>query len=103
MIIDFHQVKTTTVPAAALQQPIIRPPPPTVVQKSLPSTAAAKTVIQSSQIATNKASAAITSINQTAKSNVPSVPNKQVVIKEKEKKTFSSAGYTLVFFAILKR
>ncbi|CAB0038029.1 unnamed protein product [Trichogramma brassicae] len=88
------QVKTSTVPAAPQQPPIIRPPPPVIIQKSLPSTAAIKTA-QAGQVATTKATAINTTVsNQVSKANVPSPQIKQAVIKEKEKKNFSSAAFT---------
>ncbi|XP_023318751.1 transcription initiation factor TFIID subunit 4-like isoform X2 [Trichogramma pretiosum] len=88
------QVKTSTVPAAPQQPPIIRPPPPVIIQKNLPSTAAVKTA-QAGQVATTKVTAITTTVsNQVSKANVPSPQIKQAVIKEKEKKNFSSAAFT---------
>jgi hypothetical protein len=66
---------------------IRQPTGPIVVQKSLPVTTLAKAVVTAAQ---NKTITTITTLNKAA---VPSVQPKPIP-KEKEKKTFSSAGYT---------
>ncbi|XP_016840344.1 transcription initiation factor TFIID subunit 4 isoform X2 [Nasonia vitripennis] len=86
VVVSTSATSSTTGGSGATTTTIRQTTGPIIVQKTLPSTAVSKTVVASS----HKTITTTTTLNKAA---VPSIQPK-LVSKEKEKKTFSSAGYT---------